>query len=419
MEKELYERRIYLDRIRPFKNSCEIIKVLTGVRRAGKSSVMDLVRRELKRDGVADSNIIYINLDAKENIGIVTKAKLIRKIDSLAKNITGIKYLFIDEIQNVKGFELVINAYREEGDYSIFITGSNGYLLSGKLATKLTGRYIEFHIGTLIFSEYLEMKERFGKQLSSDEKEFEEYVLCGGFPGALEFDSQEAKKEYAQNIIEEIFKKDILTNKKIRDWSLFNQIQNYTINNFGATFSAKSLTTRLSKSHGVNHSYKTIYNYLSILEEAKIIQKCQRFDLKSKKSLNGEEKYYLTDLAFYFATNTDNRINYGPVLENLIYNYAKAFGYQTSIGKIGNLEVDFIMRSRSNDYSYVQVAKTLDDGNYDERGVPKVEEREYKPLEKIKDNYPKYVLTMDKLLQRRNGIINENIIEFFKKEGTF
>ena len=160
--------------------------------------------------------------------------------------------------------------------------------------------------------------------------------------------------------------------------------------------------------------------YLSVLENAKIISKCSRFDLKSKKSINGEEKYYLTDLSFYFATNTDNRINYGPVLENIIYNYAVLNGYSVSIGKIGKLEVDFIVRDIiNNDYAYIQVAKTIDNGIVNEKGIPVTEEREFRPLESIKDNYPKYVLTLDYLLQQRNGIKHENIINFVNNNKKF
>ena len=162
----LYPRTIYLDKIRPFRDDCGMIKVLVGVRRCGKSSIMELIRRQLKEEGVPEENLIFLNLDAKENLSITTKSRLIRKIDSLSNKVkSGNKYLFIDEIQNVKDFEKVINAYREEGNYSIFITGSNGYLLSGNLATKLTGRYIEFYIGSLLFSEYLEMK-KFLKRIS-------------------------------------------------------------------------------------------------------------------------------------------------------------------------------------------------------------------------------------------------------------
>ena len=417
----LYPRTIYLDKIRPFRDDCGMIKVLVGVRRCGKSSIMELIRRQLKEEGVPEENLIFLNLDAKENLSITTKSRLIRKIDSLSNKVkSGNKYLFIDEIQNVKDFEKVINAYREEGNYSIFITGSNGYLLSGNLATKLTGRYIEFYIGSLLFSEYLEMKKFLKKEINpNDDIEFINYIFDGGFPKAIEYETEEAKRQYVKSIIREIYDKDIKTNKSIRDFALFEQIQQYIINNFGATFSCKTLTEKINQSTGITHSLKTIYNYISILESAKIISRCKRFDLKSKKSLSGEEKYYLSDLSFYFSTNTDKRINYGPVLENILYNYLKAHDYDVSIGKIGKLKVDFILKKGRNEYSYVQVAKTIDNGIYDANGIPVTEEREYRPLETIKDNYPKYVLTLDRLLQHRNGIINENLIDFMKADKSF
>lgn len=420
MEK-LYKRELYLSKIRPFYKDEDMIKVFTGVRRCGKSSIMQLICDELIENEVSKNNIVYINLDKRPYKGIKTQDQLEKAIDELFLDIEGTKYLFIDEIQNVKDFEESINAYREEGDYSIFITGSNSYMLSGELTTKLTGRYIEFKIGTLSFYEYLEMKKFFNKDINKDMNiEFTNYILEGGFPLTVKYNEVESKKVYVQSVINEIFEKDIKRNKKIRDKSLFNKIQTYIINNFGSTTSVDGIREYLKKVNGNEPSKNTIYNYLSVLENAKIISKCSRFDLKSKKSINGEEKYYLTDLSFYFATNTDNRINYGPVLENIIYNYAVLNGYSVSIGKIGKLEVDFIVRDIiNNDYAYIQVAKTIDNGIVNEKGIPVTEEREFRPLESIKDNYPKYVLTLDYLLQQRNGIKHENIINFVNNNKKF
>lgn len=420
MEK-LYKRELYLSKIRSFYKDEDMIKVLTGVRRCGKSSIMKLICDELIENEVSKNNIVYINLDKRPYKGIKTQVQLEKVIDELFLDIEGTKYLFIDEIQNVKDFEESINAYREEGDYSIFITGSNSYMLSGELATKLTGRYVEFKIGTLSFYEYIEMKKFFNKDINKDINiEFTNYILEGGFPLTVKYNEVESKKVYIQSVINEIFEKDIKRNKKIRDKSLFNQIQTYIINNFGSTTSVDGIREHLKKVNGNRPGKNTIYNYLSVLENAKIISKCSRFDLKSKKSINGEEKYYLTDLSFYFATNTDNRINYGPVLENIIYNYAVLNGYSVSIGKIGKLEVDFIVRDIiNNDYAYIQVAKTIDNGIVNEKGIPVTEEREFRPLESIKDNYPKYVLTLDYLLQQRNGIKHENIIKFVSNNKNF
>ncbi|MBR5336757.1 MAG: ATP-binding protein [Lachnospiraceae bacterium] len=410
MEK-LYIREKYLRRLRGFYHDVDMIKVITGVRRCGKSSLMQMVCDELIANGVNADNIIYIHLDKRPFKTIKTAERLEEVIDTKTSGVSGVKYLFIDEIQNVKGFEEVVNSYREEGDYSIFITGSNSYLLSGELATKLTGRYIEFGMGTLTFDEYIGIKQFFGKPLNPDmEKEFIQYITEGGFPLSVKYNTYDEKMAYVNSVIDEIYDKDIKANKKIRKKTLFRKVQTYIINNFGATTSVNSICDYLGN-NVESVSKKTIYNYLEILENAKIISKCERFDMKSKRSLNGEEKYYLSDLSFYFAKNTDGRINYGPVLENIVYNYVKSKGYKVSIGKIGNLEVDFILRKNTDEYAYVQVARTIDNDNYDENGKNITEEREYRPLEKIADGYPKYLVTMDKFLQRRSGVKHINIID--------
>lgn len=418
--KKLYQREFYLKKIRGFYDETEIIKVITGVRRCGKSSLMEMVANEISEKTVNSKNIINIHLDKRPFKNIKKPAELEKVIDEKSEGLTGIKYLFIDEIQNVNGFEEVINAYREEGDYSIFITGSNSYLLSGELATKLTGRYIEFEMTTLSFDEYLGMKEFYGKEVSQNpEEEFDKYILEGGFPYAVRLDSFQDKRLYVKSVINEIYDKDIRKNKRIKNKMLFDTIQTFFINNFGSSMSVKGLCEYLTKTTGTSVRKETVYNYISILENTKIVSKCRRFDLKSKRSLRGEEKYYLSDLSFYFARNTDNRIEYGPVLENIVYNYARSRGYDISVGKIGKLEIDFILRNESMDYSYVQVARYIDNDNYDDDGKNLTEEREYRPLENIKDSYPKYIMTLDRLLQKRSGIHHVNIIAFMNEGRMF
>ncbi|MBQ6024605.1 MAG: ATP-binding protein [Lachnospiraceae bacterium] len=418
--KKLYPRETYLKKIRGFYDEDEIIKVITGVRRCGKSSLLEMIIEELQKRKVPDNNIIMIHLDKKPYKSIKVAADLEKIIDDKSKDIKGLKYLFIDEIQNVKGFEETINAYREEGDYSIFITGSNSYLLSGELATKLTGRYIEFEMSTLSFDEYIGMKKFYGKEASANlEDEFDRYMLEGGFPYTVRLETFADKRLYSKNVIDEIFEKDIRKNKRIKNRQMFETIQRFIINNFGSTMSIKGLCEYLANTTKTVIRKETVYNYLSILENAKIIRKCTRFDMKSKKSLRGEEKYYLSDLSFYFTQNTDNRIEYGPVLENIIYNYAKSRGYDISVGRIGKLEVDFILRDMDMNYSYVQVARYIDNGNIDENGKNITEEREYRPLEQIRDSYPKYVMTLDRLLQKRSGIHHKNIISFIEKGELF
>ena len=412
IRKDLYKREKYLDKIRGFYHESEIIKVITGVRRCGKSSVMNLIAGELIESGVKQENILYFNLDKKPYDTISTTDALDKLIvdNSTA---TGLKYLFIDEIQNVKGFERMINSWREEGDYSIFITGSNSYLLSGELITKLTGRYIEFNILPLTFDEYLEFKKFFGKQLSTDNMaELRNYILEGGFPYVAKLNSMNDKRIYVQNLINEIYEKDIKKRIQIRNRATFEAIMKYIINNFGSTTSIQNITDDVIKK-GINIKRETVNRYINALISAKIIMQCARFDMKSRKSIMGEKKYYLSDLSFYYALNTDNRINYGPVLENIVYTYAASYGYMISVGRIGKLECDFILRDNEMNYSYVQVAYTILESK-------DTEDREYRSLEQATwDNYPKYLLTADSLLQKRNGIIHVNLINFIKERKHF
>ena len=408
---KLYHREKYLKKIRGFYHDTGMIKVITGIRRCGKSCLMQTIAEELIENGTPKENIIYVNLDKRGYKSIRTSDQLEELLDKICQE-TGIKYLFIDEIQNVTGFEEVINAFREDEEYSIFITGSNSYLLSGELITKLTGRYIEFELFPLTFDEYLNMKQFLGQPVDPDvTAEFEKYIREGGFPKTLEYGSAEDKRTYVQNILSEIFEKDIRRRVKIRHVSAFEQVQRYIINNFGATTSLTNILEDLRKA-GIDIKRETLNRYIQIMIDAKILHECERFDLKSRKSIGGEQKYYLTDLGFYFAFNTDNRINYGPVLENIVYVYARANGYSVSIGRIGKLECDFILRSQSQQYSYVQVAMTI-------LNSIDTENREYGPLEKIKDNYPKYIVTRNDLIQQRNGIIHVNIGPFMRDSGSF
>lgn len=408
---KLFTREKYLKKMRGFYHDTEIIKVITGVRRAGKSCLMQMVREELLQSGVMPDNIIFLDLDSKAFRKVKTADRLEETIDSLSAK-PGTKYLFIDEIQNVKDFEEVVNAFRGSGEYSIFITGSNSYLLSGELATKLTGRYIEFELFPLSFDEYLDMKAFLGKQVNANlQVELNNYLQEGGFPKALEYDDFADKRTYVRSVIDEIFEKDIKKRVKVRNIETFNNIRNFIINNFGATISVRSLQKAFSKS-GMEIKRPTLAKYIEVLTQSKILYRCDRFDMKSKHALSGEKKYYLADISFYFATNTDNRINYGPALENIVYIYARSLDYAVSVGRIGKLECDFIMRDTKLDYSYVQVAYTISESQ-------KTEDREYAPLESITDNYPKYVLTTDYLLQNRSGIKHVNLLEFMKSHSRF
>ena len=408
---KLFVRENYLSKIRGFYHAEDIIKVITGVRRCGKSSLMSTIADELILSGIPEENIIIIDLDKRGYKNIKTAESLENLIENKG-SAKGTKYLFIDEIQNVEGFEEVINGFRTDGGWSIFITGSNSYLLSGELVTKLTGRYLEFEMFPLSFEEYESMKVFYKKDIDPNPMvELNDYILEGGFPRALFFDDLQDKRRYVQGVVQEIFEKDIWKRLKIRNKEMFEIVRRYIINNFGATTSLNNICEAIRK-NGTSITAATVSRYVKALVDAKILYECPRFDMKSKRSLNGEKKYYLSDLSFFFSENTDNRINYGPVLENIIYVYAKSLDYSVSVGRIGQLECDFILRGSDMKYSYVQVAYTIAESKA-------TEDREYRPLESVTDNYPKYVVTTDYLLQNRSGIVHANLIDHIRNRRLF
>lgn len=408
---ELYFRENYLKKIRGFYSADDLIKVITGVRRCGKSSLMQMIASELRNSGVAESRIIYLDLDSDEYAGVETASEL-RKLIEVKCTGDGLKYLFIDEIQNVDGFEKVLNGFRTKGNYSIFITGSNSYLLSGELVTKLTGRYVEFELFPLSFEEYEGMKGFLGKVINPNPlAELTSYILEGGFPRTVFFDDAADKRKYVQSIVSEIFEKDIRKRVKIRNKESFETVRKYVVNNFGATTSLTSMCLALRKA-GTPINKETVGRYIKALVDAKILYECPRFDMKSKRSLTGEKKYYLADLGFYYAENTDNTVNYGPTLENLVYVYARSLDYSVSVGRFGKFECDFIVRGSDMQYAYVQVSYSIAQSK-------ETEEREYRPLESIKDNYPRYLITTDYLLKKRNGIRHVNLIDFIASGERF
>jgi len=403
---QVYRREKYLKAIRGFYHDEGMIKVIMGVRRCGKSCLMRSIADELVESGVPESAIVFIDLDARGNRSVKTPDKLEALIDSSTPaRAGGTKYLFVDEIQNVEGFEDLINGYRTDGGWSIFITGSNSYLLSGELATKLTGRYLEFDVFTLDFAEYLGMKRFLGKPVNQKlSLEFSEYLALGGFPKAVEYDAEDERRIYIRNVIQEIFEKDVKRSNKIKNVSVFNAVRDYLINNFGSPTSLKNLLTHFNDVEKVPIKRETLNRYIQILVDAKILYRCSRFDLKSRRSLSRNEKYYLADLGFYFATSTDARISYGPALENITYLYLRGLGYALSVGRIGELECDFIARRSFGEYRYIQIAMTIAERS--------TEDREYRPFEKIRDSYPRYLFTLDPLPQMRDGVRHLNLMEF-------
>lgn len=408
MFNNVYPREKYLKKIRPFYDS-DIIKVITGIRRCGKSFILKAIMNELIDRGIPKTQIIYIPLDRRGYKNIKTSEELETKIESMLGDDENY-YLFIDEVQNVFGFESVIHAYAEEG-YSIFLTGSNSYLLSDEISTKLTGRYLNFETFTLDFSEYLEMKRFFKKKIDQDiYVEFEEYILNGGFPKTIEFDDIQARQTYTRGIISEIFEKEVKTRKRISNVPVYERVQSFLLNNYSAPFSLSNLLECLEK-EGYKTKATTVRGYIEDLKKAKIIYECNRFDLKSKKSLRREQKYYLSDLAIYFAMNTDNRLSYGPSLENMVYLYLASQDYQISIGKIGKLECDFITRNTSGDYAYIQVTYTMQ--GEDIKATERIKEREYRPFRKIRDGYPRYIVSLDRFRDQQEGVHHINAIDLF------
>lgn len=408
MYKNVYPREKYLSKIRPFFDS-DIIKVITGIRRCGKSFLLKGIINELLEKGVSEEKIIYLPLDKRGYKCIRTPKQLEEKIESMAGE-NEFYYVFIDEIQNVHGFESVVQAYAEEG-FSVFLTGSNSYLLSDEITTKLTGRYLNFETYTLDFQEYLDMKKFFNITVNNNmEEEFNEYILNGGFPKTLEFPDINARQVYTRGIIGEIFDKDVRTRKRISNVPVYERVQSFILNNYSAPFSISGLIECLKK-QGISTKPSTVRGYIEELKKAKIVYECNRFDLKSKRAIKREQKYYLADLAIYFAMNTDNRLSYGPSLENIVYLYLASNDYQISIGRIGKLECDFIVRDKNQNYAYIQVAYTMQ--GEDLKATEKIKEREYRPFRDIKDGYPRYIISLDKFRDQQEGVRHINAIDLF------
>lgn len=314
------------------------------------------------------------------------------------------------EIQNVQGFESVVQAYVEEG-YSVFLTGSNSYLLSDEITTKLTGRYLTFETFPLDFKEYLEMKEFFKININEDmELEFNEYILNGGFPKTLEFPDMNTRQVYTRGIIGEIFEKDVKTRKRISNVAVYERVQSFLLNNYATPFSISNLLECL-KREGFATKASTVRGYIEDLKKAKIVYECNRFDLKSKKAIKREQKYYLADMAIYFSMNTDNRLSFGPSLENIVYLYLVSHDFQVSIGRIGNLECDFIVRDKNQNYAYIQVTYTLQ--GEDRNATEKLKEREYRVFRNIRDGYPRYIISLDKYRDQQEGVHHINAIDLF------
>ena len=397
------KRELYIEKIKPFINK-DIIKVLTGIRRSGKSVMLKLIMEELKQNKIDEKQFININFENLINRELTTADKLHEYILKKASEIKKKCYIFLDEIQEVKDWEKCINSLRvnEEYDFDIYITGSNAKLLSGELSTYLAGRYVEFVIYPFSFKEFLETLKSIQQDVSTREA-FQKYVKFGGMPFLynLAFE-EEASLQYLKDIYSSIILKDITQRNKIRDTDLLERVISYLIMNVGNNFSATSIS-KFFKSENRKVSVETILNYIKAAEESFLIYRVSRDDLIGKKVLNVNEKYYIADHGMREAILGSNQRDINQIFENIIYLELLRKGYNVRVGKVDNLEVDFVC-TKGNEKIYVQVAYLL--------ASSETIEREFTSLEKIDDNYPKYVISIDEFDMSRNGIIHINIIDF-------
>ena len=402
----MLKRDEYIKKIVPFIDK-DVIKVLTGIRRSGKSVMLKLLMEELKNRGINENQFIYINFENLKYRKLKNYERLydfiLNKVDDKYKSY----YIFLDEIQEVEEWERCVNSLRVDEDFNfdIYITGSNAKLLSGELSTYLAGRYIEFVVYPFSFKEFFEIMKEKNKEIDLKEA-FQDYVKFGGMPFLHNLDYNfEASMQYLQDLYASIILKDITQRNNIRDTDLLERIINYVVMNIGNTFSATSIS-KFFKSENRKVATETILNYIKACEEAFLVYRVARNDLLGKKILNVNEKYYIADHGIREAIMENNQKNINQVLENIVYFEMLRRGYNVKIGKVDNLEVDFVCK-KNDETIYIQVSYLL--------ASEDTKEREFSVLENIKDNYPKYVLSMDEFDMSRNGIKHVNLIEFLVK----
>lgn len=391
----MLKREIYLKKIRDFYNS-DLVKILVGIRRCGKSVILEQIMEELKNKGIEESHIIYINFEFIE-FEYLTDYKELNKYIKEKIEDNGLYYLFFDEIQNVDNFEKVINSLRASKKVSIFITGSNSRLLSEELSTVLSGRYVSFKINPLSYKEVLELLEE-----NSTDKIFEDYMKWGSLPNRFEFKKEDAIKNYLYGVFDSIILRDVVERLKIRDTVLFNLILQYIVDTIGREFSAENIINFL-KNEGRDVSTLTIYSYLDALCKALLIRKVYRYDVHGKAVLKTLNKYYVTDLGIAQIKNNKTEIDKSYAIENIVYNELIIKGYDVYTGKTKKGEIDFVA-TKPDKKIYIQVAFSIP--NEDTKN------REFGAYNVINDNYPKYVITMDKLTYEYNGIKHINLIDF-------
>ena len=393
----MLKRENYLSRIRGFYDS-DLIKILVGIRRCGKSVILNQIIDEIKEKNVSDDHIIWINFEYIEYEHLKDYKELNRYIKE--KIIDKDKYyLFLDEIQKVDKFEEVINSIRASvKNVSIFITGSNSKLLSQELSTVLSGRYVLFNIYPLSYKEFIQLTNK----NSNSEESFWNFVKWGGLPNRCEFNSEINIKDYLHSVFDSIILRDVVDRLGLKDTILFDLLLQYVVDTTGREFSAENVIKFL-KQEGKSVSTETLYIYLDALCKALIIKKIYRYDIHGKTILKTLNKYYMTDLGIAQIKNNNFEINKGFALENVIYNELLIRGYDVYIGKTKDGEVDFIA-AKEGKKEYYQVCYMLNSNT--------VINREFSAFDSIDDNYPKYVLSLDKEDFSRNGIIHKNIIDW-------
>ena len=379
----MIKRELYLNKIRPFIDS-DLIKVIIGIRRCGKSVLMKQIISEIKEKHVDDAHIIYLNFEDLQFSFIENEMDLYRYIKDKIQD-EGKYYLLFDEIQNVNNFEKAINSFRATLNCSVFLTGSNGKLLSGELATHLSGRYVSFRIMPFSFKEMCKVKDISKDRVS--EKDFMEYLNFGGMPQRFLMETESQVKIYLRDLYDSIVLRDIVLRSKVSDVDVLNRIVEYMVMNTSQTFSAKSISAYF-ESISRKVSMDTIYQYLEHITNSLIFNKVMRYDIRGKKILTRSDKFYLSDLGFAKINNTGFKTEIGALIENIVYNELINRGYEVYVGKTVKGEIDFIVMN-DGEKSYYQALYLLAD--------EKVVDREFGAYESVRDNFPKYVLSMDKL----------------------
>lgn len=397
----MIERPLYLDKIMPFVDT-PFVKILTGVRRCGKSTILKMIIKKIKEEkNVDDEQILNYRFDSMEYEDMTTKElylELKSKILQSKKT-----YLFLDEIQEIEGWEKVVNTLASDFDVDIYITGSNSRMMSSEISTYLTGRYITFHIYTLSFEEYLTFKKSY-TTLKDLKLEFSQYVRLGGFPATHLHDySQDEVYTIVKDIYNSTIFSDIVRRNRVKKIDQLERVVKYTFNNIGNTFSAKSISNYF-KSEQRKIDNETVYSYLEKLQKAYILHKCSRYDLQGKNILKTHEKFYLADVSLRYSVLGYTVDSVAASLENIVYLELKRRGYDVYIGKIKDKEIDFVA-TKQNEKIYVQVTQEIKS--------EKTQKREYEQLLEIRDNYPKYVVMADNFAGGNyEGIKTMNIVDF-------